>query len=311
MMSRYLSLAAILVAALIAPFFFYSVTLMTILVFVIFASSFNLLLGYAGLLCFGQAMFFGTSAYITGHILKTTGVSLEIALIGGTLVGAAMGLGVGLVAVRRSGIQFAMITFAIAQFVYFLLLQSEFTGGENGMQRIPRTAIFGVIELSDNFSFYYFVLAVTVLAIAFFYRIVHSPFGEVLKAIRDNEPRVESLGFKPDRYKLVAMTLSAGMAGLAGGLKATVFQFATLTDVSWPVSGEAIFMTLLGGLGTLTGPMVGAGIVILLNDYLAQFAEWALICQGVILLMVILFFRRGVVGELGALARRVKKGGSK
>ena len=222
-----------------------------------------------------------------------------------------MGFGVGLVAVRRSGIQFAMITFAIAQFVYFLLLQSEFTGGEDGMQRIPRTAIFGVIDLADNFAFYYFVLAVTVLAIAFFYRIVHSPFGEVLKAIRDNEPRVESLGFKPERYKLVAMTLSAGMAGLAGGLKATVFQFATLTDVSWPVSGEAIFMTLLGGLGTLTGPMVGAGIVILLNDYLAQFAEWALICQGVILLMVILFFRRGVVGELGVLARRLTRGGSK
>ncbi|WP_375588646.1 branched-chain amino acid ABC transporter permease [Hoeflea alexandrii] len=310
-MSRYLGLAAILVLALIAPFFVYSVTLMTILVFVIFASSFNLLLGYAGLLSFGQAMFFGTAAYITGHILKTTGVSLEIAIIGGMLVGAVMGFLVGLVAVRRSGIQFAMITFAIAQFVYFLLLQSEFTGGEDGMQRIPRTEIFGFIDLSDNFSFYYFVLAVTVLSIAFFYRVVHSPFGEVLKAIRDNEPRVESLGFKPDRYKLVAMTLSAGMAGLAGGLKATVFQFATLTDVSWHVSGEVIFMTLLGGLGTLTGPMVGAGIVIGLNDHLAQFGEWALISQGVILLAVILFFRRGVVGELGAFVRRYKAGGRK
>jgi branched-chain amino acid transport system permease protein len=311
MMSRYLGLAAILVLALIAPFFVYSVTLMTILVFVIFASSFNLLLGYAGLLSFGQAMFFGTAAYITGHILKTTGVSLEIALLGGTLVGAVMGFLVGLVAVRRSGIQFAMITFAIAQFVYFLLLQSEFTGGEDGMQRIPRTEIFGFIDLSDNFAFYYFVLAVTVLSIAFFYRVVHSPFGEVLKAIRDNEPRVESLGFKPDRYKLVAMTLSAGMAGLAGGLKATIFQFATLTDVSWHISGEVIFMTLLGGLGTLTGPMVGAGIVIGLNDHLAQFGEWALISQGVILLAVILFFRRGVVGELGALVRRYKAGGRK
>lgn len=305
-MSRYLGLAALLIVALIAPFFIYSVTLMTILVFVIFASSFNLLLGYAGLLCFGQAMFFGTSAYITGQILKTTGVSLELALIGGALVSAGMGFLVGLVAVRRSGIQFAMITFAIAQFVYFLLLQAEFTGGEDGMQRIPRTEIFGFLDLSDNLSFYYFVLAVTVLAIALFYRIVHSPFGEVLKAIRDNEPRVESLGFKPDRYKLVAMTLSAGMAGLAGGLKATVFQFATLTDVSWAVSGEVIFMTLLGGLGTLAGPMVGAGIVIALNDYLAQFGEWALISQGVILLAVILFFRRGVVGELAAFLRRRK-----
>lgn len=310
-MSRYLGIGAILLLAIIAPFFVYSVTLMTILVFVIFASSFNLLLGYAGLLCFGQAMFFGTAAYITGQILKTTGVSLEIAIIGGMLVSAVMGFLVGLVAVRRSGIQFAMITFAIAQFVYFLLLQSEFTGGEDGMQRIPRTEILGVIDLSDNFAFYYFVLAVTVLAVAFFYRVVHSPFGEVLKAIRDNEPRVESLGFKPDRYKLVAMTLSAGMAGVAGGLKATVFQFATLTDVSWHVSGEVIFMTLLGGLGTLTGPMVGAGIVIGLNDHLAQFGEWALISQGAILLAVILFFRRGMVGELGALARRYKAGGRK
>lgn len=310
-MSRYLGIGAILLLAIIAPFFVYSVTLMTILVFVIFASSFNLLLGYAGLLCFGQAMFFGTAAYITGQILKTTGVSLEIAIIGGMLVSAVMGFLVGLVAVRRSGIQFAMITFAIAQFVYFLLLQSEFTGGEDGMQRIPRTEILGVIDLSDNFAFYYFVLAVTVLAVAFFYRVVHSPFGEVLKAIRDNEPRVESLGFKPDRYKLVAMTLSAGMAGVAGGLKATVFQFATLTDVSWHVSGEVIFMTLLGGLGTLTGPMVGAGIVIGLNDHLAQFGEWALISQGAILLAVILFFRRGMVGELGALVRRYKAGGRK
>ena len=306
MMSRYLGLAAILVAALIAPYFAYSVTLMTILVFVIFASSFNLLLGYAGLLSFGQAMFFGTSAYVTGWILKTTGVSLEIALIGGTLVGAVMGFLVGLVAVRRSGIQFAMITFAFAQFVYFLLLQSEFTGGEDGMQRIPRTEILGFIDLSDNTAFYYYVLTITVLSIAFFYRVVHSPFGEVLKAIRDNEARVESLGFKPDRYKLVAMTLSAGMAGLAGGLKATVFQFATLTDVSWHISGEVIFMTLLGGLGTLVGPMVGAGIVIGMNDHLAQFGEWALISQGAILLGVILFFRRGVVGELAALARRYR-----
>jgi branched-chain amino acid transport system permease protein len=310
-MSRYLGLAAILVLALIAPFYIYPVTLMAILVFIIFASSFNLLLGYSGLLCFGHAMFFGTSAYITGQILKTTGVSLEIALIGGTLVAAVMGFLVGLVAVRRTGIQFAMITFAIAQFVYFVLLQSRFTGGEDGMQRIPRNDVFGFIDLSDNFTFYYFVLAVTIVAIALFYRIVTSPFGEVLKAIRDNEPRVESLGFRPEQYKLLAITLSAGMAGLAGGLKATVFQFATLTDVSWNVSGEVIFMTLLGGLGTLSGPMVGAAIVIALNDYLAQFGEWALIAQGIILLSVILFFRRGMVGELGALVRRLKSGGSK
>jgi branched-chain amino acid transport system permease protein len=310
-MSRYLGLAAILVLALIAPFYIYPVTLMAILVFIIFASSFNLLLGYSGLLCFGHAMFFGTSAYVTGQILKTSGVPLEIALVGGTLVAAVMGFLVGLVAVRRTGIQFAMITFAIAQFVYFVLLQSRFTGGEDGMQRIPRNEVLGFIDPSDNFTFYYYVLAITVLAIAFFYRIVTSPFGELLKAIRDNEARVESLGFRPEHYKLLAITLSAGMAGLAGGLKATVFQFATLTDVSWNVSGEVIFMTLLGGLGTLSGPMVGAAIVIALNDYLAQFGEWALIAQGAILLSVILFFRRGMVGELDALLRRLKSGGSK
>jgi branched-chain amino acid transport system permease protein len=305
MMNRIVIGCLIAALALAAPFYFYSVTLMSILCFVIFAMSFNLLLGYAGLLCFGHAMFFGTAAYITGYVLKSTSVSLEIALVAGALSGAVMGLAVGVIAVRRNGIQFAMITFAIAQFVYFVLLQSDFTGGEDGMQRIPRSAVLGLFDLSDNFHYYYFVLGVTVLAIAVVYRVVASPFGEVLKAIRDNEDRVESLGFRPERYKLVAMTLSAGLAGLAGGLNATVFQFATLNNVSWHVSGEVIFMTLLGGLGTMSGPMVGAAIVITMNDELAQFGEWALISQGVILLSVILFFRRGVVGELAALGRRV------
>ena len=211
---------------------------------------------------------------------------------------------VGLVAVRRSGIQFAMITFAIAQFVYFLLLQASFTGGEDGMQRIPRNPLLGLVDVSKSSVFYYVILALTVASIALFYRIVHSPFGEILRAIRDNEARVESLGFKPERFKLIAFVLSAAMAGLAGGMKATVFQFATLTDVSWPVSGEVILMTLLGGLGTLTGPMVGAGIVIVLNDYLAGFGEWSLIAQGAIMLLVIIFLRRGVVGELGAYLNR-------
>ncbi|MDF1726230.1 MAG: branched-chain amino acid ABC transporter permease [Sulfitobacter sp.] len=297
-------LVALLLLA--APFFVYPVLLMSILCFVIFASSFNLLLGYAGLLCFGQAMFFGTAAYVTGYLLKNAGISIELALIAGALLSAAMGFVVGMISVRRSGIQFAMITLAISQFVYFLLLQSEFTGGEDGMQRIPRSTVLGVIDVSSNLVFYYVVLAITVLAIALFYRIVHSPFGEILKAIRDNEPRVESLGFRPERYKIVAMTLSAGLAGLAGGLKATVFQFATLTDVSWPISAEVILMTLLGGLGTLAGPMIGAGIVLMMNDHLAQFGEWSLISQGVILLVVILFFRRGVVGELNALVRKVQ-----
>lgn len=307
-MSRILLFGLLILLLLAAPLFFYPVLLMAILCFVIFASSFNLLLGYAGLLCFGQAMFFGTAAYVTGYILKNSGTPIELAIISGMLVSAAMGYFVGVISVRRSGIQFAMITLAISQFVYFLLLQAEFTGGEDGMQRIPRGNVLGVLDAGSNFVFYYYVLAITILAIWCFYRIVHSPFGEILKAIRDNEPRVESLGFRPERYKILAMTLSAGLAGLAGGLKATVFQFATLTDVSWPISAEVILMTLLGGLGTLTGPMIGAGIVLVMNDYLAQFGEWSLISQGVILLVVILFFRRGVVGELNAFMRRFRAG---
>lgn len=307
-MTRLVLLAALAAAMIAAPFFIYPVLLMTVLCFVLFASSFNLLLGYAGLLCFGHAMFFGTAAYITGWLLKATGLSIELGILAGGLFAAAMGFAVGLVSVRRSGIQFAMITFAIAQFVYFVLLQAPFTGGEDGMQGIPRSALFGVVDLNGNLAFYYFVLAVTALMIALFWRIVHSPFGEVLKAIRDNEARVESLGFRPERFKLLALTLSAGMAGVAGGLKATVFQFATLTDVSWNISGEVILMTLLGGIGTLTGPMVGAGVIIWLNDHLAQFGEWALISQGAILLLVIIFFRRGLVGELSALLRRRKTG---
>ena len=308
MTRTHLILLAVAAAAIAAPFVFYPVMLMTVLCFVIFASSFNLLLGYAGLLCFGQAMFFGTAAYLSGHLLKTWGVSAEVGLLAGALSSAAMGFVVGLIAVRRSGIQFAMITLAISQFVYFLLLQAEFTGGEDGMHGIPRSAVLGLFDLSDQLSWYYVTLACTAAALALFHRIVHSPFGEVLRAIRDNEARVESLGLRPERYKVLAITLSAGLAGLAGALKATVFQFATLTDVSWNVSGEVILMTLLGGLGTLTGPMIGAGVVIFMNDSLAGAGEWALILQGAILLSVILFFRRGVVGEVDALRQRLRRG---
>jgi len=300
---KVLTITACLGLALVAPFAVYPVLLMTVLCFVIFACSFNLLLGYTGLLCFGHAMFFGGAAYVTGHILTTTAVSLELAILGGVVAAAVFGAGIGWLAIRRRGIQFAMITMAFSQLVYFLLLQAPFTGGENGMQGIPRHELFGLIELKSNLQFYYFVLAATAVAIFAFYRIVHSPFGEVLKAIRDNEARVESLGFDPEKFKLIAFTLSAGMAGLGGALKATVFQFATLTDVSWQLSGEVILMTLLGGLGTLTGPMFGAAIIVLMNDYLAGFGEWALIAQGFILLAVVVFFRRGFVGEVAALAR--------
>lgn len=303
----HLALALGLAAALAAPFFLYPVLLMTILCFVVFACSFNLLLGYTGLLCFGHAMFFGTAAYMTGLALKTTGISVELAIAFGGIVAGMLGLVVGYLAIRRQGIQFAMITLAFSQLVFFVLLQSEFTGGEDGMQAIPRNPLFGFINVDDSFTYYYVVLAMAILAIAAYYRIVNSPYGEVLKAVRDNQQRVESLGFSPERVKLVAFVLSATMAGVAGGMKATVYQFATLTDASWQVSGEVIIMTLLGGLGTLTGPLFGAGIIIWLNDELAGFGEWALILQGVILLVVIIFFRRGFVGELSALARWIAR----
>lgn len=297
-----LATLAMVALLLIAPFHFYSVTLMTILCFAVFACSFNLLLGYSGLLCFGHAMFFGGAAYVTGHILKTTPLSLELAILCGGAFSGLLGLVIGFLAIRRQGIQFAMITLAFSQFLYFIFLQSPFTGGEDGMQSIPRNALFGLFDVADNRTYYYVILAMTLLCILVYYRIIHSPYGEVLRAVHDNQPRVESLGFNPERIKLLAFVLSGTMAGIAGGMKATVYQFATLTDASWSISAEVILMTLLGGLGTLTGPIFGAGIIILLNDYLAGFGEWALISQGVILLVVIVFFRRGFMGELGALA---------
>lgn len=293
--------------ALIAPFYLYPVMLMTIMCFVIFACSFNLLLGYTGLLCFGHAMFFGGSAYFTGYLLKTTGVSTELAILAGAAASGVLGLFIGSLSIKRTGIQFAMITLAFSQFVFFILLQSAFTGGEDGMQGIPRNPLLGFIEVRDNTTYYFFILTLTVLLVFLYYRVIHSPFGEVLRAVRDNEQRVESLGFRPERVKLIAFVISASMAGMAGGMKATVYQFATLTDASWAVSGEVIVMTLLGGLGTLTGPIFGAGIIIWLNEQLAGFGEWALITQGIILLVVLVFFRRGFVGELGALWRFVAR----
>lgn len=301
-MIRLLLIAVAIALLAIAPFYFYSVTLMTIMCFVVFACSFNLLLGYSGLLCFGHAMFFGGAAYITGYVLKTTPISIELAILAGGVFSGLLGLVIGWLTIRRQGIQFAMITLAFSQFLYFIFLQAPFTGGEDGMQAIPRNPMFGLVPVADNFTYYYVVLAITLLCVFIYYRVVHSPYGEILKAVRDNQPRVESLGFDPERIKLLAFVISASMAGVAGGMKATVYQFATLTDASWPISAEVILMTLLGGLGTLLGPIFGAGIIIWLNDYLAGFGEWALISQGVILLVVIVFFRRGFVGELSALA---------
>lgn len=306
-MVRLLLLAVVAVLAIAAPFYFYSVTLMTVMCFVIFACSFNLLLGYTGLLCFGHAMFFGGAAYVTGWVLKSTPLSTEIAILAGGAAAGLLGLVIGYLTMRRQGIQFAMITLAFSQFIYFIFLQAPFTGGEDGMQSIPRNDLFGFVDITSNFTLYYVVLAITALCVFIYYRVVHSPYGEVLKAVRDNQPRVESLGFDPEKIKLVAFIISASMAGVAGGMKAVVYQFATLTDASWPISGEVILMTLLGGLGTLVGPVFGAAGIILLNDYLAGFGEWALVSQGVILLVVIVFFRRGIVGELSALAKYLRR----
>lgn len=306
-MRRALLLLLVVAVAVVAPFFVYPVLLMTILSYAVFACSFNLLLGYTGLLCFGHAMFFGGAAYITGQVLKTTGASVEVAILAGALFSGLIGLFVGYLAIRRQGIRFALITLAFAELLYFIWLQSPFTGGEDGMQGIPRHPVFGLIDVSNDRTYYYVILAMAAFAIFAYYRIVHSPYGEILRAVRDNQPRVESLGFSPERVKLVAFVLSATMAGMAGGMKATVFHFTTLTDVSWPVSGQVILMTLLGGLGTLTGPVFGAAIIIWLNDRLSGFGQWALITQGVILLLVVTFFRRGFVGELAALGRLVMR----
>jgi branched-chain amino acid transport system permease protein len=299
---RAAALLALFAFSLVAPHFFYPVLLMSIMCSVIFASSFNILLGYAGLFSAGHAMFFGLAAYTCGYLLKS-GCSLEVGVFGGVAAATLLGAVIGKPALRRDGIQFAMITLAFSQLVYFVLLQAPFTHGEDGMQGIPRARLIGWIAVGDNITFYYVTLAVTIAAIAIVYRIVRSPFGEILTAIRDNEVRVESLGFKPENFKLLAFTLSAALAGLAGAMKAVVFQFVTLVDASWSVSGQVILMTLLGGLGTLSGPMFGAAIVVLLNNYFAAFGEWALVFQGLFLLTVLIFFRRGLVGEASALLR--------
>ena len=308
--SNTIGVAVLIVAAIIFPLVgsTSAVTVMAIGgLFAIVAIGLNLLVGHAGKISFGHNAFMALGAYTTGILTVTYDWPPFLAMIAAMVGTGLVALVIGAPLLRVRGHYLAMITLAFAQFVYFILLQAEFTGGENGMQGIPRSALFGLIDVRNNFNYYYVVLAMSAAAIFAFYRVVHSPFGEVLKAIRDNEARVESLGFDPEKFKLVAFTLSAAMAGLAGGLKATVFQFATLTDVSWQVSGEVILMTLLGGLGTLTGPMFGAAIIILMNDYLAGFGEWALIAQGCILLIVIVFFRRGFVGELSALGAYLKR----
>ncbi|MBC7906193.1 MAG: branched-chain amino acid ABC transporter permease [Rhodospirillaceae bacterium] len=289
---------ALLVLALLAPLGIYPVFLMKGLCFALFASAFNLLLGYVGLLSFGHAVFFGWSAYVTAHAAKEWGLTPELAILCGVALSAAMGLVVGGLAIRRQGIYFAMITLALAQLMFFLAVQAPFTHGEDGIQGVPRGYLFGLIDLNNMMYMYYFVLAVFVAALLFLYRVVHSPFGQVLKAIRDNEPRAISLGYHVDRYKLIAFVLSASLAGLAGSLKSVVFQLASLADVHWHTSGEVVLMTLLGGVGTVFGPTVGAFLVVTIQNYFSEAGSWVTIIQGVIFVICVLAFRSGIVGVL-------------
>ncbi|HYE93274.1 MAG TPA: branched-chain amino acid ABC transporter permease [Terriglobales bacterium] len=296
--------AVMLAFFVIAPYFVYPIFLMKALCFALFACAFNLLIGYVGLLSFGHAAFLGTAGYASAHAAKVWGVAPEIAILFGTMAATGLGVVIGALAIRSRGIYFANITLAFAQMIFFFALQAPFTGGEDGIQSVPRGLLFGVIDLRHTMTMYWFVLAVFVLGFLVIYRTIHSPFGQVLKAIRENEPRAVSLGYRPEQYKLIAFVLSAGLSGLAGATKALVFQLASLTDVHWTMSGEVVLMTLLGGMGTVFGPVAGAAIIIALENYLAQLGDWLTVVQGLIFIACVLVFRRGVVGELGRLIRK-------
>ena len=294
----------LIVLALLAPMVVYPLFLMKVLCFALFACAFNLLIGYVGLLSFGHAAFFGMAAYVTGHAVKVWGWPTEVGILAGTVVAALLGLVFGLIAIRRQGIYFAMITLALAQMVFFFSLQAPFTGGEDGIQAIPRRPILGFINIQNDLTFYYVVLAIFLFGFAVIYRTVHSPFGQVLKAIRENEPRAVSLGYKVDRYKLLAFVLSTALAGLAGSTKAIVFQLASLTDVHWGMSGEVVLMTLVGGIGTILGPVVGAAIIVAMQNYLASIGEWVLVVQGIVFVVIVMAFRKGIVGEIAERFKR-------
>jgi len=291
-------------AFVVAPFVVYPVFLMKALCFALFACAFNLLIGYGGLLSFGHAAYLGSAGYVTAHAAKVWGWPPELAILAGVAGAAALGLVIGALAIRRQGIYFAMITLALAQMLYFFCLQAPFTGGEDGIQSVPRGLLFGLVDLRNTLTMYFTVLAIFLAGFLLIYRTIHSPFGQVLKAIRENEPRALSLGYGADQYKLIAFVLSAALSGLAGGTKAIVFQLASLTDVHWTMSGEVVLMTLLGGLGTVFGPVAGAVIVIGLETYLAQLGAWVTVVQGTIFVLCVLAFRRGVVGELAHLLRK-------
>jgi branched-chain amino acid transport system permease protein len=313
--SETIAFAAMVALLVILPVFVYPVFLMKALCFALFACAFNLLIGYVGLLSFGHALFFGWAGYVAAHLAKVGAISFpvwkatwiviplpplspELAILGGALVAAVLGLIVGAIAIRRQGIYFAMITLALAQMMFFFAVQVPFTHGEDGIQAVPRGKLFGIVDLSNQGNMYITVVVIFLACFMLIYRIINSPFGEVLKAIRENEPRAISLGYRTDRYKLVAFVLSATFAGVAGATKAIVFQLASLTDVDWPMSGEVILMTLVGGLGTIFGPVVGAFFVVTMENYLTTIGQWVFVVQGLIFVLCVLLFRRGLVGEL-------------
>lgn len=297
---------AALLAAVAAPWVLYPIFLMKLMCLALFACAFNLLLGYTGLLSFGHAAFFGTGAYAAGHAMKVWGLGPETGILFGTIAAAAIGYIVGSLAIRRQGIYFAMITLALAQMLYFFFLQIPFTGGEDGLQGVPRGRLMGVVPLEDDVVLYYFVLGVFLFGFGLVYRTIHSPFGQVLKSIRENEQRTLSLGYDVARFKLTAFVLSAALSGMAGATKTLVLGFATLTDAHWHMSGEVVLMTLLGGMGTVAGPAIGAGIVVTLQNELAdKVGSMVTVIMGVIFIICVLVFRRGIVGEIAAwLARR-------
>ena len=297
----FIGLTVLLIAA---PFVLYPVFLMKVLCFALFASAFNLLLGYGGLLSFGHAAYFGLASYLSAHAAKVWGFPPELAILTGLVAGTLLGVAFGWLAIKRQGIYFSMITLALSQMVYFFSVQAKFTGGEDGIQAVPRGKLLGFIDLSNDKTLYFVVAAIFLFGILAMYRIIHSPFGQVMKSIRDNEPRAVSLGYRVEHYKLALFVLSTAIASLAGATKAIVFQLASLTDVHWSMSGEPVLMTLVGGLGTVFGPMVGAAVIVSMQNYLATLGAWVLVVQGVIFLFCVLAFREGIVGLISRTIKR-------
>ncbi|WP_454685418.1 branched-chain amino acid ABC transporter permease [Ancylobacter moscoviensis] len=302
--ARYILAAAFAILAIAAPFLFYPTFAMKLLCFALFAVAFNLLIGFTGLLSFGHAAFFGTGGYIAAYTAKVWGLTPELAILTGMAASALFGVAIGFLAIRRKGIYFAMVTLALSQMVFFLYLQASFTGGEDGLQGVPRGHLFGLIDLNQPLAVYYTVLGIFLTGFFIAWRVVHSPYGQVLKAIREHEPRAISLGYDVDRYKLIVFVISATLAGMAGGTKAIVFQLASLTDVTWQTSGQVVLMTLLGGIGTMLGPVVGAFIVVSLENYLALYSLPVPVVVGAVFVACVLLFRRGIVGEIEHLLRR-------